>query len=148
MITELKNHFARYGCPDSVVSDNGPQFSSQAFAHFSKTWEFKHRTISAGNSKSNGKVEAAVKTAKQFLWKSRNLHLALLNHRNTHTQGMFTSRARRLMSRRTRTLVPQQQLFYSAKKQTRKNNNACCANDKKLSPVTTTELLKICPSYR
>ena len=148
VITKLKNHFARYGCPSTVVSDNGPRFSPREFAHFSKTWKFKHRTISAGNIKSNGKAEAAVKTAKQLLRKSRVLQLALLDHRNTHTQGMSTSRAQRLMSRRTRTLVPQRQLFYSPKHQTRKNNNACCANDKKLSPVTTTGLLKTCPNYR
>lgn len=63
VITKLKNHFARYGCPATVVSDNGPQLPSRELAHFSKTWEFKHRAISPGNSKSNGKVEAAVKTA-------------------------------------------------------------------------------------
>ena len=106
VITKLKNHFARYGCPDTVVSDNGPQFTSQEFAHFSKTWQFKHRTISPGNSKANGKVEAAVKTAKQLLRKSSDIHLALLDHRNTPSQGTSTSPAQRLMSRRTKTLLP------------------------------------------
>ena len=106
VITKLKNHFARYGCPNTVVSDNGPPFNSREFAHFAKSWEFKHRTISPGNSKSNGKIEAAVKTAKQFLRKWRDIHLALLDHRNTPTQGMSTSPAQRLMSRRTRTLLP------------------------------------------
>ena len=101
VITKLKNHFARYGYPDTVVSDNGPQFPSGEFAHFSKTWEFKHSTISPGNSKSNGKVESAVKTAEQLLRKSGDLQLALLDHRNTLTEGMSTSPAQRLMSRRT-----------------------------------------------
>lgn len=31
VITKLKNHFARYGCPDTLVSDNGPQFTSKNF---------------------------------------------------------------------------------------------------------------------
>jgi len=106
VITKLKNHFARYGCPDTVVSDNGPPFNSREFAHSAKSWEFKHHTISPGNSKSNGKIEAAVKTAKQFLRKSHDIHLALLDHRNTPTQGMSTSPAQPLMSRRTRTLLP------------------------------------------
>ena len=26
VILKLKSHFMRYGCPDQVVSDNGPQF--------------------------------------------------------------------------------------------------------------------------
>ena len=103
VITKLKNHFARYGCPDTVVSDNGPQFSSRKFAHFLETWEFKHRTISPGNSKSNGRVELAVKTAKR---KSRDLQLVLFDHCNTPTQGMSTSPAQRLMSRKTKTLLP------------------------------------------
>ena len=92
-----KNHFARYGCPDTVVSDNNPQFSSQEFAHFSKTWQFKHRTIG------QGKVEAAVKTSKQLLRKSSDIHLALLHHRNTPSQRTSTSPAQRLS---TKMLLP------------------------------------------
>ena len=106
VITKLKNHFARYGCPDTVISDNGPQFSSQEFVHFSKSWKFKHQTISPGNSKANGKVEAAVKTAKQLLRKTKDTHLALLDYRNTPSQGTSTSPAQRLMSRRTTALFP------------------------------------------
>lgn len=106
VITKLKNHFARYGCPDTLVSDNGPQFTSQEFAHFAKAWQFEHRKISPGNSKVNGKVEAAVKTAKQLLRKSSDIHLALLDYRNTPSQGTNTSPAQRLMSRRTKTLLP------------------------------------------
>ncbi len=106
VITKLKNHFARYGCPDTLVSDNGPQFTSQEFAHFAKAWQFEHRKISPGNSKVNGKVEAAVKTAKQLLRKSSDIHLALLDYRNTPSQGTNTSPAQRLMSRRTKTMLP------------------------------------------
>lgn len=34
VITKLKSHFARHGIPDVVVSDNGPQFSSDVFRQF------------------------------------------------------------------------------------------------------------------
>ena len=32
VITKLKCHFARYGCPGTVISDNGPQFACKAFS--------------------------------------------------------------------------------------------------------------------
>lgn len=80
MVTTLKNHFARYRCPDTPVSDNGPQFTSQEFAYFVKAWQFKHRTISPGNRKANRKVEAVVKTTKELLMKYNDIHLALLDY--------------------------------------------------------------------
>ena len=33
-IQVLRTTFARYGIPESIVSDNGPQFSSSEFAQF------------------------------------------------------------------------------------------------------------------
>ena len=109
-ILKLKSHFARYGIPDQVVSDNGPQFTSKEFATFAKTWDFEHLTSSPGNSKANGKAESGVKTAKRLLRKSiragTDPYLAFLDYRNTPTQAMTTSPAQRLMGRRTKTLLP------------------------------------------
>ena len=97
VILKLKNHFTRYGCPDKVVSDNGPLFSCNEFATFAHTWEFKHCTISPGNSKANGKVESAVKTAKRLLHKALEAgtdpYLAILDYRNMPTQGIRSSPA-------------------------------------------------------
>lgn len=105
-ILKLKNNFARYGIPDQVVSDNGPQFNSKEFADFARTWDFKHLTSSPGHSK----AESGVKTAKRILRKSikagTDPSLAILDYRNTPTQGMTSSPAQRLMSRRTKTLLP------------------------------------------
>lgn len=109
-ILKLKSHFARYGIPDQVMSDNGPQFSSKEFADFARSWDFEHLTSSPGHSKSNGKAESGVKTAKRILRKSikagTDPNLAILDYRNTPTQGMTSSPAQRLMSRRTKTLLP------------------------------------------
>ena len=109
-ILKLKSHFARYGIPDQVISDNGPQFSSKEFADFARAWDFEHLTSSPGHSKSNGKAESGVKTAKRILRKSikagTDPNLAILDYRNTPTQGMTSSPAQRLMGRRTKTLLP------------------------------------------
>ena len=46
VIKEMKAVFARYGIPDVLVTDNGPQFASAEFAVLAKTWMFKHTTSS------------------------------------------------------------------------------------------------------
>ena len=93
-ILKLKSHFARYGIPDQVISDNEPQFTSDEFTNFSRTWDFEHLTSSPGNSKANGKADSEVKTAKRMLKKSiragTDPYLAVLDYRNTPTQGMTT----------------------------------------------------------
>ena len=113
VVTKLKAQFARHGIPDIVVSDNGPQFSSQHFAEFGRMWNFDHQPSSPGNSKGNarnGAAEAAVKTVKRMMNRSRargeDPYMGLLSLRNTPQEGMDTSPAQRLMSRRTRTVVP------------------------------------------
>ena len=70
IIRKLKAHFARYGSPSQLVSDNGPQFVADEFQKFVKCWDIEHLTTSPYNSKGNGKVEAAVKAAKKLLRKT------------------------------------------------------------------------------
>ena len=110
VVSKLKGQFARHGIPDVVVSDNGPQFASSHFAQFAKTWHFDHQPSSPGNSKGNGAAEAAVKVVKRMMKRCQaareDPYLGLLNIRNTPQEGMDTSPAQRLMSRRTRTVVP------------------------------------------
>uniref|UniRef100_A0A803JLC0 Gypsy retrotransposon integrase-like protein 1 n=1 Tax=Xenopus tropicalis TaxID=8364 RepID=A0A803JLC0_XENTR len=105
-----KVHFSRHGIPDTVITDNGPQFVSSEFTHFSRNWEFEHLTSSPYHSQSNGKAEAAVKIAKTIIKKAKrdgkDLWKAILDWRNTPTEGTNSSPVQRLMSRRTRTLLP------------------------------------------
>lgn len=106
VIKKLKAHFARYGIPSTVISDNGPQFSSESFAKFARDWDFDHNTSSPYYPKANGKAESAVKTAKTLLTKNKDdQFLALLNHRNTPNET-GTSPSQSFLNRRTRTLVP------------------------------------------
>ena len=46
VIHKLKAHMARHGIPERVVSDNGPQYSSDEFRRFAMTYEFEHVTSS------------------------------------------------------------------------------------------------------
>ena len=93
-----------------LVTDNGPQFSSAKFAVFAKTWMSQHTTSSPYHPQSNGKAENAVKTVKRLFTKCQQsgqlAFLALLDWRNTPTEGVGTSPAQRLMGRRCKTLLP------------------------------------------
>ena len=110
VIRKLKAQFARHGIPETCVSDNGSQFISEEFKKFSPHWSFAHVTSSLTYPQSNGKVEAAVKSAKSVMKNSRKAktdpYLTLVEYRNTPSQGMQSSPVVRLMSRRTRTQVP------------------------------------------
>jgi len=106
----MKHHFARHGIPDTVISDNGPQYSSMTFQRFSHDWGFVHEPICPGNSKANGAAEATVKVAKNLLRKcvraGEDPYLGLLNLRNTPTEGLHVSPSQMLFGRRTKTIIP------------------------------------------
>jgi len=72
IITACKRHFARYGIPNQLISDNAAVFIGSDFTSFAKAWEFTHITSSPYYSRANGKVEGAVKIAKQLLAGSWN----------------------------------------------------------------------------
>ena len=107
VIKEMKAVFARYGIPDVLVTDNGPQFTSAEFTVFAKSWMFKHTTSSPYHPQSNGKAENAVKTVMHLFTKcqesGQSEYLALLDW-PTHQQGVGTSPAQQLMGRRCKTL--------------------------------------------
>lgn len=62
--------FENNSIEDTVVSDNGSQFSSQEFHEFLLKWEFNHATSLPHHPKSNGKAESLVKAVKQLFKKA------------------------------------------------------------------------------
>ena len=110
VIKTIKGHIARHGLVDELVSDNGPPFNSKEFSDFALSYEFKHTSSSPGYPQSNGKAENSVKTAKRLIKKALHAgadpYLALLDWRNTPTEGVGSSPAQRLFGRRTKTLTP------------------------------------------
>ena len=107
---ELSELFARYGAPDVIVSDNGPQFASAEFQEFCATWGVDAVTSSPRYARSNGKAESAVKIVKSLFEKchdaDRDEFVALCEQRNTPTEGLGSSPAQRFLGRRCRTLLP------------------------------------------
>ncbi len=101
---------ARYGIPDMVISDNGPQFDSKQFKTFQQKWQFEHVTSSPGYPQSNGGTKRAVQIAKSLMKKAvedgADPYLSLLHYRNTPRDSILGSPAQRLMSRQTKTLLP------------------------------------------
>ena len=86
--------------------DNSPQFISSEYKQFASEYGFEHVTSSPYWPQGNGKAEAAVKIVKRMYQKNKDIHLALLDCRNTPQQGQEHSPAQRLLSRRTRGTLP------------------------------------------
>lgn len=110
VIHKIKAHFARHGIPDTVVTDNGPQFASGEFRAFAKSWRFNHDTSSPHRPQGNGKVENSVNTCKNIIKKcadaKTDIYLALLDFRNTPSEKIGFSPAERLFGRRAKTRLP------------------------------------------
>ena len=68
-IQQLIMIFSRFGLPETLVSDNGPQFSSEEFRSFCQLNGIHHILVIPYHPASNGMVECAVKTFKQSLKK-------------------------------------------------------------------------------
>ena len=92
------------------MSDNGPQFSSEEYKNFSRTWNFTHVTSSPNFPQSNGFAERMVQTAKKLLKKCEkdgtDPYLAILEYRNTPISSDLGSPAHLQQSRRLRSVIP------------------------------------------
>ena len=100
IIKALKAIFSRHGIPTTLVSDKGPQYSSQEFANFSREYNFTHMTSSQRYPQSNDLAERMVRTVKSLLSKSSDLYSALLAYRSTPLPWCGYSPAKLLMWRK------------------------------------------------
>jgi len=66
-IQALRQIFAMYGLPEHLVSDNGPQFTSEEFAIFLKSHGIRHTKSAPYHPATNGLAERFVQSLKQGL---------------------------------------------------------------------------------
>ena len=104
-IRAMKPIFARHGVPETLISDNGPQYIAEEFQEFANDYDFSHITSSPRYPQSNGEAERAVQTVKELLEKNDDPHKALLAYRSTPLENGY-SPAELLFSRRIRGTVP------------------------------------------
>ena len=57
IIKWLRQTFARFGNPDTLLSDNGPQVLSEEMENFLASCNIKHETTAVYNPQQNGMVE-------------------------------------------------------------------------------------------
>ena len=63
----LRGLFASYGLPEQIVSDNGPQFTSDEFTHFCRQNGIRHIQSAPYHPATNGAVERFIQTLKKSL---------------------------------------------------------------------------------
>ena len=100
--------FMNYGDPEKFSSDGGPQFTLTPFKMFFKTWSVKHCISLLGYPQSNGRAEAAVKTAQQIIQENTskdgfinydNIAKAIMQYCNTPLPNVSLSPAHTLFHR-------------------------------------------------
>ena len=107
VIEALKAVFSRHGIPETVVSDNGPQYSSQEFTDFARQYDFCHLTSSPLYPQSNGQAERGVQTVKGLLKEVDDPYMALLNYMTTPFPWCNLSPAELSIGRQLRFNLPQ-----------------------------------------
>ncbi|KAG1935337.1 K02A2.6-like [Pimephales promelas] len=108
-IEELRNVFSRFGLPQQLVSDNGPQLVSEEFQSFLSVNGIQHIRSAPYHPSTNGLAERFVQTLKKALKTSQGkgslnqrLNTFLLSYRNTPHATTKVSPATALLKRQLR----------------------------------------------
>lgn len=110
-IETLRTTFARYGLPDTVVTDNGPSFTSYEFQTFMKNNGIRHLRSAPFRPASNGQAEVAVRIVKEGLKRVEGVSLQtrlsrfLLSYRTRPHSVTGKTPAELLMRRELKTIL-------------------------------------------
>ena len=107
VINSLKALFARHGIPETLRTDNGPQFSSQELTEFSSNYQFTHITSSPHFPSSNSQAERTVQTVKHLIKDADDPFAVLLSYRVTPLPWYSLSPAEILIDRKLRSCLSQ-----------------------------------------
>ena len=108
-IASLRRMFARWGLPDTLVSDNATTFTSEEFQRFLTGNGISHRTIEPRHSQGNGMAERVVKEVKLVLQRDSGdgwelaLSKWLLRQRTTQHSTTTVTPAELMLGRKLKT---------------------------------------------
>ena len=105
VINHLKAIFTHHGIPETIVSDNGAQYSSGEFSKFAHEWGFTQIKSSPNYPQSKSEAERMVQTMKNLPTKAKDPYKAMLASRATPLENGY-SPAGLSMGRRLRTTLP------------------------------------------
>ena len=102
--------FSEYGWPETIISDNGPCYSAEAFTKLMTDYSVNHITSSPHYPQSNGLAEKYVQIMKKIFYKAKeegtDLYKSLLIYRNTPLSHRLQSPMQILQSQAARTQLP------------------------------------------
>ena len=107
---QCKVIFSEYGWPETLISDNGPCYTSQAFTSVMQSYNVNHITSSPHYPQSNGLAEKYVQIVKSLLDKAKeegkDFYKYLMIYHNTHPTGIMKSPMQILQGRNARSDLP------------------------------------------
>ncbi|XP_063889726.1 uncharacterized protein K02A2.6-like [Scylla paramamosain] len=119
--SQMRQYFKRWGAPEQLSTDGGPNLASEEMSEFLKKWSVIARLSSAQYPQSNGRAEAAVKTAKRIIRANTGsggsldtdkTSLAVLQYLNTPLRSVNKSPAQLATGRQLRDGVPTARRHY------------------------------------
>ena len=114
IVSKLRKLFCRYGAPEVLVTDNGPQFISTEMKTLLQEFNICHRKVTPYHPAANGEVERFNRTLKKFIqaaiaehkdWR-KELDRFLMNYRNTPHPGTGFSPSQLMFHRPVRDKLP------------------------------------------
>ena len=108
--THCKLIFSEYGWPETLISDNGPCYTADAFTGVMNANHVNHITSSPHYPQSNGLAEKYVQIVKSLFYKAKrrgkDLFKCLMIYPNTPFSGSLQSLMQIVQSRSTRSDLP------------------------------------------